>query len=277
MANYLTSPKLTFDRDGGRLIAVASDAVEVSDLARRATIRIEHANVRAAIGFADQIWVATEDALHRYTPTGSQIGDPAALPFAEQATLIAAPCGPPTGIWGDLALHSEGPGAQLVRTALPPMELALPVTHRHFLISAWRRLLLPSGAATGLQITGGAVLEGGAEAVVVLTTRELALLTLHDGLVTSRVTVPCGTMRLAKRRGILAVLTDPRTLVAIDLRTGALLGTMELARPTHDLAIDPDGGRIALRSDRVEVVGIDALLRWSCAVTQPVIRPSLVA
>ncbi|CAN5320734.1 hypothetical protein BH11MYX1_BH11MYX1_19360 [soil metagenome] len=276
--NYLTSPKLTFDRDGGRLIAVEAEAVEIVDLARHETVRIDHPEACATLGFADQIWVASQDeALYRYTPTGTPIGEPIVLPFAEHPMLVPAPCGPATGVWGDVALHAEGIGAQLVRTALPPADLALPITHRHFAISAWRRLLLPSGIATPFDapITGGAVLDNGSEAAIVLgsgAVRELALVALDDGQITTRIAVPPGLVRIAKRRGIVVVLTDPMTLVAIDLRMGTVLGTMQLAHPTRDIAIDPQGRCIALRGAGVQLLALDDLLQRSTTMTQPVFR-----
>ena len=274
--SYLTSPTLSFDRDGSRLISVEPDRVEIRDLSRGNRVRIDQPNALSAIGFADQIWIASQndECLHRYTPTGSPIGAKMILPFAEHPMFVAAPCGPPTAIWGEVALHAEGTGAQLVTTPLPPDNIALPITHRRFAISAWRKLLIPSGRAAqfDVPISGGAVLAVGSRAAVMLglgAARELALVSLGDGTVTSRFTIPRGVVRLATRSGLVVMLTDPMTLVAVELETGHVLATMQLARATRDVAIDPQGKRVALRSDRVDVVAVDDLLRWSVTTTQP--------
>lgn len=266
--SYLASPTLSFDRDGSRLINVESDCVEIRDLVRRHSVWIDLPRACSAIGFSDQIWVASQDeCLHRYTPIGTPIGEKMILPFAEHPMFIAAPCGPPTAIWGEVALHVEGSGARLVATPLPPTDLALPVTHRRYAIAAWRKLLLPSGRATQFDepISGGAVLADGSRAVVMLghRTRELAWVSLGDGTVTSRSTIPTGVVRLATQSGLVVVLTDPMTLVALELSTGQVLATMQLARPTRNVAIDPQGKHVALRSDRVEVVAVADLLHWS--------------
>lgn len=269
----LTSPTLTFDRDGARLIAVDADDVVVVD--SRRTVRIPQHRACAAIGFADQIWVASEDeTLHRYTPLGTPIGEPVILPFAERPIFVPAPCGPPTAMWGDAVFHAHGTGSQLERTVLPPVELALPVTHRQFVISAWHRLQLPSGAATPFQtpIAGGAVLADGAEVALVLGTpraRELALVSLSDGAVHTRMPAPAGQLRLATRRGIVIALPSPTELVAIDLRAGRVLGVMELAHEVVDVAIDQSGRHVALRGAHVEVVDLGALLSWSAESTEP--------
>lgn len=276
--NYLTSPKLTFDRDGARLIAVESDAVVVCDIARRETVRIDHAEACAALGFADQIWIASHDeALHRYTPMGAPMGEPLALPFAEHAMLVPGACGPPTARWGDVVVHAEGTGGQLVCTSLPPVDLALPITHRRFGIASWRSLLWPCGSATRFDapITGGAVLDHGAQAVVVLGTgaaRELALVGLADGRIATRIAVPTGILRIARQCGLVVALVDPTTLVAIDLAADAVLGTMQLARPTRDIAIDPRGTRIALRGAKVQILALEDLLYRSTTATQPLAR-----
>ncbi|MFT3697990.1 MAG: hypothetical protein QM831_32920 [Kofleriaceae bacterium] len=270
--SFLQSPTLAFDRDGARLICVERDRVVVTDHHQIVTIAIEGAC--AAVGFADQIWIASKDeTLHRFTPTGTPIGDPMILPFAEQALFVPAPCGPPTAVWGDTALYSDTQ-SRLGRTSLPQVDLALPVTYRQFVISAWRRLLLPNAKATPFQtaITGGAVLADGSEVAIVLgsgLTRELALVSMSTGAVHSRMPAPSGLLRLANRRGIVIGLTSPTSLVAIDLRAARVLGTMELAHETRDIAISPSGQYVVLRGDRVEVVKLEALLRWSAEVTEP--------
>ena len=267
--SFLTSPTLTFDRDGQRLIAVDADAIAVVDLARSETVRIEQHAARAAIGFADQIWIAShEDRLLRYTPAGTPIGEAVVLPFAAPAMFASAPCGPPAALWGDLAVHCEG--SELVRTALPEVELALPLTHRRHLVARGGRLVMPSGVTMPLTqaISGGAVLADGAVAALVLgsgATRQLALVALGTAQLLTRIAIPSGLLRLATRRGIVLVLPDPRTLLAIDLRTGRELGRVQLDREVRDLAIDPDGTSVVLRSTHLEILELDELLRWSAA------------
>ena len=267
--SFLTSPSLAFDRDGRRLIAVDADAIAVVDLVRSETVRIEQHAARAAIGFADQIWIAShEDRLLRYTPAGAPLGEPLVLPFAAPAMFVPAPCGPAAALWGDLALHCEG--AQLVRTELPDAELALPLTHRRHVVARGGRLVMPSGVASplGQSVTGGAVLADGATAALVLgggATRQLVLVALGTGQLLTRVAIPAGALRLATRRGLVLVLADPTTLVAIDLRNGRELGTVTLDRQVRDLAIDPDGKSVVLRSTHMEILELDELLRWSAA------------
>ena len=267
--SFLTSPTLTFDRDGRRLIAVDADAIAIVDLVRSETVRIEQHAARAAIGFADQIWIAShEDRLLRFTPAGRPIGEAAVLPFAAPAMFASAPCGPPAALWGDLALHCEG--GELVRTALPEVELALPLTHRRHLVARGGRLVMPSGVTLPITqaISGGAVLADGAVAALVLgsgATRQLALVALGTAQLLTRVAIPPGVLRLAIRRGIVLVLPDPSTLLAIDLRTGRELGRVQLDREVRDLAIDPDGTSVVLRSTHLEILELDELLRWSAA------------
>ncbi len=267
--SFLTSPTLAFDRDGRRLIAVDADAIAVVDLARSETVRIEQPAVRAAIGFADQIWIAShDDRLLRFTPAGAPLGEPVVLPFAAPAMFVTAPCGPAAALWGDLALHGEG--TQLVRTELPDAELALPLTHRRHIVVRGGRLVMPSGVAApiGQSVTGGAVLADGASAVLVLgggAARQLALVTIGTGQVVARAAIPAGALRLATRRGIALVLVDPVTLIAIEVRTGRELGTVQLDRQVRDLAIDPDGKSVVLRSTHIEILELEELLRWSAA------------
>ncbi|MEO8550985.1 MAG: hypothetical protein ABI678_13460, partial [Kofleriaceae bacterium] len=267
--SFLTSPTLTFDREGGRVIAVDADAIAVVDLARSETVRIEQHAARAAIGFADQIWIASQDdRLLRYTPAGSPIGEALVLPFAAPAMFVSAACGPAAALWGDLALHCEG--SQLVRAELPGVELALPLTHRRHVIARGSRLILPSGVVTALPqaISGGAVLADGAAVALVLgsgATRQLALAALGTGQILTRVAIPAGALRLATRRGIALALTDPSTLVAFDLRSGRELAKVALDRQVRDLAIDPDGKRVVLRSTHLEILELDELMRWSAA------------
>ncbi|HEY0253410.1 MAG TPA: hypothetical protein VGC41_17870 [Kofleriaceae bacterium] len=274
-SHSLCSPTLTFDRDGARLLVVERDGVDVIDLLRADVVRIPQANAAAVTGFADQIWIASEDeTLHRYTPTGTPIGEPFVLPFSERAQFTTAPCGPPAAIWGDLGFHSEGTGAQLVRTPLPPVDLALPITHRRFAIAAWRKLLLPSGKSASLDntITGGAVLFDGAEAVLVLgegKTRELALVSLTDGAVRTRIPAPAGILRLAHQTGIVIALTTPTTLVAIDMRTGVTHAPVEIAQPARELAIDPRGHWVVARGTSIEMFVLADLLRWAMEPTEP--------
>ncbi|MFT3697054.1 MAG: ATP-binding protein [Kofleriaceae bacterium] len=288
---YLTSAALSFDRDGGRLIAVEPDAVAIVDLARSATIRIEQHAARAAIGFADQIWVAShDDRLLRFAPDGSAFGDPLVLPFAAPAMFVAAPCGDAAALWGDVALHAEA--THVVKTAIPEVDLALPLTHRRHVVAARGRLVMPSGVATPLasSVSGGAVLADGMSAALVIgtgATRQVGLLSLGTGRLSSTLAVPTDRLRLATRRGIVLALIDPTTLLAIDLRAGKRLGMVTLDRDVRDLAIDPDGKRVVLRSTHIEILELDELLSWSAqavtveaegeATPTETIKPTIVA
>ncbi|MEO8702350.1 MAG: hypothetical protein ABI867_20060, partial [Kofleriaceae bacterium] len=73
-------------------MAIAREAVVLTETSGAATRQIAIAHPIAAVGFADQIWVAhgTVPMLSRFAITGKPIGAPLAL-AAGDGTLVAAP------------------------------------------------------------------------------------------------------------------------------------------------------------------------------------------
>jgi AAA+ superfamily predicted ATPase len=270
----LASATLGFDRTGHRLIVVEPDAVAVVDLDRSQTLRLEHSGAHAAIGFDDQLWIATRDErLVRYDLEGHPIGDPVPLAFSSPPALLAAPCGPAAALWGALpatALHDDF--GQLIRSELANADLILPLTGKRHVIVRGDKLVLPTGAIAKLPtagVLGGAVLADGRSVVLVTGTsmqRTILVVSLGTGAIAQRCPMSGSSIvRLANRRAVAVVLADPRSLAVIDLRTGRELGTARFERDIRDLAVDADGKRLAVRdaTSCIEMLELDELLRWS--------------
>jgi len=267
----LSSPTLSFDRGGARLVVVEPDAISLVDLVRSQTRRIELRDARAATAFEDQLWIAThDDQLERRDLAGHALGTPCALAFATPAALVPAACGPAAAVWGSTpALALIDDFGQLVRSELAEADAVLPLTGRRHVVARGGKVTLPSGMIAQLaasHVLGGAVLADG-KAVVLITARaeqrQLVTLALGTGQVTQRCELASTTVRLAVRRAIAVVQLSPRALSVIDLRVGRELGVVRCEVDVRDLAIDPDGRRLVLRdvSGGVEVHDLAALLR----------------
>ncbi len=272
----LTSPTLSFDRGGTRLVVVEPDAIAIVDLDRSQTRRMEYRSARAAAAFDDQLWIVThDDQLERRDLAGHPLGEACALAFASPAAWLPAPCGPAAAVWGAApALALIDDFGQLVRTEIAAADVVLPLTGRRHVVVRGGKLLMPSGVVAqlaGSHVVGGAVLADGKSVVVVAgraEQRQLITLALGTGQVVQRADVASAVIRLATRRAIAVAQLEPRVLVAIDLRVGRELGTIRCDADVRDLAIDPDARRLVLRDvdGGVEVHELAALLRRPDAV-----------
>jgi AAA+ superfamily predicted ATPase len=274
----LLGSTLTFDRAGRALIALESDAVSVVELASSTTIRIPIENARAVAGFDDQIWNAThDDRLLRVDRAGHAIGEPCALRFSARAVLEPAPCGPPAALWAsDPALALIDDFGQFGASDVPACDFALPLTGRRFVVTRGMRLTLPSGLAVALPSApvAGAVLADGRSVVLLVASRQLVSISLGTGR-----TVVCGTVgsnvRVANRRGLAITQLDARTVAMLELGSGRSAGMIHFDHEVHDLALDPDGRRLAVRAadGSIEVHELASLLRRPAVETPLEIDP----
>jgi hypothetical protein len=257
VATTLCSPHVAFSRDGRSLIAVDADAVTIARARGEGTVRIPVAQPIAAVGFADQVWIAhgREPALARHALDGRRLGT-LALPLAGGASLLAAPVGAPAAVWTaapPLAVIDEPAG--LARVAGPGgAELAIPLTGRRWVVASGARVTAPSGLScelpAGARVAAGAVVLDGAAAVFAVDRpggRELCVVGLASGRPQLHRPVPSAMMRVAARRGLVALLVEPRRIAVLDLRSGRVAGELACARDVADFAIDPDGQLVALR------------------------------
>ncbi|HEY0482864.1 MAG TPA: ATP-binding protein [Kofleriaceae bacterium] len=274
----LQGSTLTFDRAGRALIALESDAVSCVELASSTTIRIPVENARAVAGFDDQIWIAThDDRLLRVDRAGHAIGQPCALRFSARAVLEPAPCGPPAALWAsDPALALIDDFGQFGASDVPACDFALPLTGRRFVAARGMRLTLPSGLVVALPSApvAGAVMADGKSVVLLVASRQLVRISLGTG----RTTV-CGTVasnvRVANRRGLAITQLDARCVAMLELGSGRGAGMIHFDHDVHDLAIDPDGRRLAVRAadGSIEVHELAGLLRRPAVETDPDIDP----
>jgi len=275
----LLGSTLTFDRAGRALIALESDAVSFVELASSTTIRIPVDNARAVAGFDDQIWIAThDDRLLRVDRAGHPIGQPCALRFSARAVLEPAPCGPPAALWAsDPGLALIDDFGQFGASDVPACDLALPLTGRRFVAARGTRLTLPSGLVVALPSAplAGTVMADGRSVVLLVASRQLVSVSLGTG----RTTV-CGTvgsnLRVANRRGLAITQLDARTVSMLELGSGRNAGTINFDHDVHDLALDPDGRRLAVRAadGSIELHELANLLRRPAVDTAPEIEPA---
>jgi hypothetical protein len=279
MATQLHSRQVSFSRDGRTLIAADPDGVVMVSAAQVAT-RIAIDDVHGAVGFADQLWIASGamPRLSRYRLDGERIDDGVALPLSKGAVLIAAAAGPPAVMWtGKTAVAVIEEPAGLVTVAGPiGSDLALPLTGRRWVTATGSRVVAPSGLscelAAGTRVTAGALALDGTAAVLYVERpdgRELVMIGLANGRVQLRRPLLAATLRLAARRGLVALQTEPRRIVVFELRSGRVIGEVACDHDVSDFAIDPDGQRIALREGETSlqlVVLSDAFAAAAAAV-----------
>jgi len=275
----LLGSTVTFDRAGRALIALESDAVSFVELASSTTIRIPVDNARAVAGFDDQIWIAThDDRLLRVDRAGHAIGQPCALRFSARAVLEPAPCGPPAALWAsDPALALIDDFGQFGASDVPTCDLALPLTGRRFVAARGTRLTLPSGLVVALSSppVAGTVMADGKSVVLLVANRQLVSVSLGTG----RTTV-CGTVaanvRVANRRGLAITQLDPRTVSLLELGSGRSAGMIHFDHDVRDLALDPDGRRLAVRAadGSIEIHELASLLRRPVVEIAPQIEPA---
>jgi hypothetical protein len=257
MATQLHSRQLSFSRDGRTLIAADADGVILVSAAQVAT-RIAIDDVHGAVGFADQVWIASGETprLSRYRLDGERIDDGVALPLSRGAALIAAAAGPPAAMWtGKSALAVIEEPAGLATVPGPSgADLALPLTGRRWVTATGSRVVAPSGLscelAAGTRVTAGALALDGSAAVLYVERpdgRELVMIGLANGRVQLRRPLPTATLRLAARRGLIGLQTELRRIAVFELRSGRVIGEIACEHDVSDFALDPDGQRIALR------------------------------
>ena len=94
--------------------------------------------------------------------------------------------------------------------------------------------------------------------------RQLAVLAISTAQISARMPAPTGILRLATISGHVLALPDPRTLVVVEPRGQREVATIPLDRDVRDFAVDPAGGRIAIRdaSGGVELLELRELIRW---------------
>jgi len=270
MRASFASPKLSFTRDGRRLLAVEHDAVTITDVLHGTTTRIAVESPRAAIGFVDQIWIAhgRSVVLTRYGLSGAALDE--SKPLSEGSELIAAAAAAPAAVWTGyppLAI-SEEQGATHVVTA-PPGDVAIPLTSRRWIVAAGARVTVPSGLSCELgsasRIAAAAIVIDATAVLVLAETRdarELVVIRLGNGRPQLRRSIAATQLRVASRRGLVAAIVDSRRIGVIDLRSGRVIGELGDGEPLIDCALDPDGHRVALRRspESVELLELHAAL-----------------
>lgn len=258
----LIGERLAFERDGAYLLVADATGVSAGDR------RIEIPNAWAVAGFGDQIWIATADRLVRTDLEGRPLGRSWSLAHvaADRRAWLPLPLGERgAGVSCTLAI-TEAASGNLVAHAHAGDQV-IPITGTQVVSIEGPRLVLPTGRSTrlpaGSHVEAGGVLADGTTLVlfIALASRRLVVALNLDGELVARHDVAPGTVRVANRRGLALVAIDRRVDV-VDLRDAALFGTFTLDAEPDDVAIDPDGVRVALRhGDRVEVSDLRDRLR----------------
>jgi hypothetical protein len=264
----LVGERLAFERNGNYLIVADASGISVGDR------RIDMANVCAVAGFGEQLWIATTTQVIRTDLDGGRIGRPWSLAHvaADRRAWLPLPVGPrAVGVSRTLVI-TEAESGNLVAQAHAG-DLVIPVTTTQ-VVSIERsrgtdrtRLTLPTGRAAWLPagsiVEGAGMLADGNTLVLSIASgsRRLVVAIALGGELIARHDVAPGTVRIATRRGLALVAIDRRVDV-VDLRDATLFGTFTLDAEPDDLAIDPDGARVALRTGgRVEVSDVKDRLR----------------
>ncbi|HWO25864.1 MAG TPA: hypothetical protein VNO30_44320 [Kofleriaceae bacterium] len=248
------SSQVQFTRDGRTLVVAEPDAVTLVELRGDGRRRIAIPGVQAVAAFADQIWVATRaGALIRLARDGHRL-DEHALPADPEGVLIPTTIDGPSALWA--ARESVLLVDDLGSLAIIPshIDAGIPIARRRFAHYAGPCVTLPTGRSTtlrsGHRITGGCVLGEGTSIAVIAEHdrgRELAVLALPSGCQLQTVSLPPGTVRIAARRGLAVVHAAARRLAVIDLRAACSLGEVVVDGDVADVAVDPDGDRLAIR------------------------------
>jgi hypothetical protein len=93
--------------------------------------------------------------------------------------------------------------------------------------------------------------------------RDIVVLALASGRILQTIALPPGTVRIAARRGLAVVHDAARRLAVVDLRFARHLGAVVTDGDVADVAIDPDGGLLAIRlaSGELELAPIGERMR----------------
>lgn len=254
MRTMFHSSQVQFTRDGHTLVVAEPDAVTLVELRDDSRRRIAIPGVQAVAAFADQIWVATRaGALIRLARDGHRL-DEHALPADPEGVLIPTTIDGPSALWA--ARESVLLVDDLGSLAIIPshIDAGIPIARRRFAHYAGPCLTLPTGRSTtlrsGHRITGGCVLGEGTSIALIAEHdrgRDLAVLALPSGCQLQTVSLPPGPVRIAARRGLAVVHAAARRLAVIDLRAACPLGAVMVDSDVADIAVDPDGDRLAIR------------------------------
>src|SRR3569623_665463 len=275
----LVGSRLCFDPSGAVVVAIEPDAIEIADLRAGKTHRLTYPHVCAVVAFADQLWIATSDeCLARSDFAGRALGDPIALPFAATGAFVPAPCGPPAAVWTSTPAVALFDDLGVLRQVdASDADATFPLTARRHLTARGSRLTLPSGSTValppGTTALGGVVMAAGNQIVVLVAGaggRQLLAISIGTAQVVQRCAVGTGIVRVATRRGLLVAQTAPAGFEVIDVRSGRMTATFELAYDVLDLAIDPDAHRCVIRgaSGTIEVCELAELLRARAPVAE---------
>jgi hypothetical protein len=238
----LCSPRLQFTRDAGHVVAALADRVAIRNSnGERASVGL-HATSLAAFG--DQLWTTNAAGLQRWDLDGRAIGGPIDC----AGMLVPALAGPAAAAVSARLWFGER--ANLATVALA--DDALPfvggrtievVRHRGARMvrlgsACWR---LPPGSQL---IAAAPLFDGSGVALFVRRgDRCEAWSSTIAGEIRHVIALPEGELRLAARRGLVLVRSQPETFVAFDLRYGRVIGQGAIAG--DDFAIDPDGHCLA--------------------------------
>jgi len=270
MRTQVHSSQLQVTRDGRTLVVAEPDAITFVELRGDGRRRFEIPGVQAVAAFVDQVWVATHrGVLHRLGIDGRQL-DEHALPADPDAVLIPTTIGPPAALWTapEPVLLVDDLGSFAI--VANPAGAAIPIAGRRFAHYTGARLTLPAGTAatlaSGARITGGSVVFEGASLALVTEHprgRDLVILALASGRILQTIALPPGTVRIAARRGLAVIHDAARRLAVIDLRFARHLGAVITDADVADVAIDPDGGLLAIRlaSGELELAPIGERMR----------------
>ena len=259
----MQTPRLQFSPDRRYLAVADADGISLIATPLAGAPEIAHRfvvpEVRAVALFADQLWALDRDGteVHRWSLDGRPVAPPVAVSMAPCTGWRVAPVGPP-------AVLAEGATraaliddlGTIVEHPVDGGGLAIPISgRRHVLCDGQEVRLrrgLPCRLAAGVRPIAGAALFDGAFVALVVEAgaagrRSALILSTTTARLQRRVPVPAGELRLAQRRGLVIARPDPRSLVAIDLRLGRVVGRFEAEADLDDFAIDDDGQIVAVR------------------------------
>jgi ATP-dependent 26S proteasome regulatory subunit len=206
--------------------------------------------VSQVAAFSDQVWTVGDEGLERWALDGRSLGAPVRLegPGVLEPSFAGVAAarwsGEPVRMWlDDLGTFREVDVVEDARQFAGRRQLAVSHGEARLGTVAWK---LPSGSQL---VAAAALFDGAALGMIVARggVRE-AWSAAVSGAVQQRIAIPAGALRLAARRGVLVVHTGPRSLEVIDLRFGTLIGRVIHDADITDVALDHDGGLLAITS-----------------------------
>ena len=202
-------------------------------------------------------------------------------------SVVVAPLGPRQlvgVVWEPERAPAESVGDNRLRPLLHAYDVPpIPAALRRLIEWTSDYYLAPMGAVLRMALPSAGALEGARSITEYRTTgyvpdrmtpqreqalerigermgliRELAIIGLANGRLQLRYPLVGRRVRIATRAPIAAVQLDPRRVLAIDLRSGRVVGEHVLDFDVADLAVDPDGSRLALRGTTTRLDIVDA-------------------